>query len=98
MIRIILGLILTVELMSTAFALKIHNDRILEHREWTTGTAIIGVKTNTDKVQIKSVKSLFKEASDDNVTEGKDGIELHNKLFTDGAIATTGTETALMGL
>lgn len=97
MIRVILGLILIIELVSTAFAFKIHNGRLTEHREWTTGNAVLRVKDTTDEDQVKPVKLIFNETKKDNFTENKDGIELHNKVFTDDKAGVVGTETVING-
>lgn len=97
MIRIILGLVLIIELVSTAFAFKIHNGRLIEHREWTTGNAVLRVKDTTDKDQVKPVKLIFKEMKKDIFTENKDGVLLHNKVFTNNETGIVGTETVIDG-
>lgn len=78
MLRIIIGLTLALELVSTAFAFKIHNGRLIEHREWITGNGVLQVKESD---QAKSDKLNFKEMKNEDFAENKNGILLSNKVF-----------------
>lgn len=97
MIRIILGLILVIDLTGFAFAFKIHNGRLIEHREWTTGSAVLRVNDTTGKDQKKSIKLVFKEMKKDIFSENKNGIMLYNKVFASDETGVVGAETVVSG-
>jgi hypothetical protein len=97
MIRTILGLILIVKLASTAFAFKIHNGRLIEHRKWTTGNAILQIEDITNKNPINSLRSLYKEMKKANF-KNKDGILLKNTVDSDGEeTRVVGTKVVING-
>lgn len=95
--RIMLGLVLIIASVNAAFAFKIHNGKLIEHREWTTGDAVVRVKDTTDHDPVNPLKLIFQETKKDSFTENKDGIELHNKILTDGETGAVGTETVING-
>ena len=97
--RIILGLILPIALINSAFAFTVHNGRLLDHREWTTGHTILRIKDSPASGQVKLVKLLLKEMKKNNIAyPSKDGILLNNKLFEDYKTGVVGVDSEIAGV
>lgn len=92
MLRIIIGLALVLELASTAFAYKIHNGKLIEHRESITGNGVLQVNESD---QAKPDKLNFKEMKNEDFAENKNGILLINKVFEKTGVI--GSETIIDG-
>lgn len=95
MIRILLGMLLTLELVSGAFAFKMPNGQLIAHREWTTGDAVVSAKDSLVNKHQQPVHYIFKTMPTKTLTVEKDAIELHSKTYNEEG--TVGTESILRG-
>lgn len=92
MLKGLTGLALLLELSSSAYAFNIHNGRLIEHREWTTGPDKLQVK---DIDQTRHSKNGIANRMRVHMTQGKDGIGLINKVYDQSG--SIGSQTLVYG-